>query len=243
MPIKCTNCGKEFTEAVSPCKYCGGIIELSIALTGIGAQASVGKLGTVTETNSSKSKLIKYDAPSGAQSESLLSNNQLTGFVKSPIDIGRLGENRVISCIQNHLTKIGKSYSYASSQDSRGEDGALIIDNEKVIIQIVTMKPDSGFWKAVAQNESEVGLNLNEAASSINCTIAEKAERYKSKYKSTENMLLAIDVVHFGTLASVEFTKHYLTKYNDPPIEFGFGAVWLVGPTENNLCYLGTSNW
>lgn len=241
--IKCTNCGEVFKEAIGPCKICGGIIELSIALTGIGAESSVGKVGNVIETRSNNSHHIKYTAPSGTQSESSLSSSELIGFVKSPIDIGRPGENRVITCIKNHLTKTEKSYREIKSQDNLGEDGVLIIGNEKVIIQIVTMKPNDTFWKDVVHGKGEFTFNLNEAASRIMSTISRKARHYKNKDNSTKNMLLAIDVGHFGTLASSEFTDLYLSNYMDPATEFGFGAVWLIGPTENNIFYLGTSHW
>lgn len=191
--IKCTNCGEVFEEAVSPCKICGGVIELTISLTGIGAESSAGTLGSVSETNRNNCKHIKYNAPSGAKSESSLSNSQLTGFVKSPIDIGRQGENRVATCIKNHLTKIGKPYHDAESHDDRGEDCALIIDNENVFIQIVTMKPSDGYWKSVAQGSGDIKLNLNEAASAIKSTISQKALRYQNRVNATSNMLLAID--------------------------------------------------
>ena len=56
-------------------------------------------------------------------------------------------------------------------------------------------------------------------------------------------MLLAVDVVHMGVLSGSTLSKRYLTIHGDPADSFGFGAVWLVGPTENHVVSLGSSRW
>lgn len=56
-------------------------------------------------------------------------------------------------------------------------------------------------------------------------------------------MLLAVNVVHMGVLADADLGTQYLATYDDPSARFGFGAVWLVGPTENNILILGSSHW
>lgn len=243
--IKCSNCGAPFSEAVSPCKWCGGTIELSIGLTGIELKSAIGRLGVVNDTNSEHGQHIKYTAPTGAESNSSLVGNLLTILVKPPVDVGRPGEPRVLVCVENSLKTAGKNLTPSSEEerakDDRGEDAVLIIDGNRIVLQIVTAKPDASFWRSVANGAGETSVEISEAVKWINDAISEKAQHYQEKIKSS--MLLAVDVGHMGVLASSRVSVQYLHIYGDPKIQYGFGAVWLIGPTENNIAKLGNSIW
>ena len=243
--IKCLNCGAPFNEAISPCKWCGGIIELSINLTGIESKSATGRVGTVNDTNSEDGQFINYTAPTGAQSDSSLVGNLLTILVKPPVDVGTRGESRVLACIKNSLKIAGKTLTEPlkdkEARDDRGEDGVLIIDGNHVTIQIVTARPDVLFWKGVADGAGKATVEISEALKWINDAISEKAQHYQDAIKSS--MLLAVDVGHIGVLASSGVGSKYLQVYGDPTIQYKFAGVWLIGPTESNILHLGNSRW
>lgn len=243
--IKCLNCGAPFSEAISPCEWCGGTLELSITLTGIESKSATGQVGVVNDANSEDRQHIKYTTPTGTQSDSSLVGNHLTILVKPPVDIGRPGEPRVLVCVENNLKMTGKNLreplEEERARDDRGEDGVLIIDGNRVVLQIVTVRPNASFWKSVAQGEGKASVKLSRATEWINNAVSEKAQRYQNELKPS--MLLAADVGHMGVLASSRVGAHYLQTYGDPTIKYGFGGVWLIGPTENNILHLGSSRW
>lgn len=240
--IQCLSCGAVLPEAIGPCSQCGGPIEVSILLTGVEAKCIAGQVGIVADSPTSlDGQEIRYTAPTGSRSYASMECNLLTIQVKPPIDVGRLGEPRVLACIVAYLDKNGKKSVTLSATDQTGEDGVLQIDDDRVTVQIVTATPNVSFWGQVAKGSGEVQAQLTEAAYWIHTAIAEKAKLYPMKDKL--HMLLAVDVVHMGVLAGDVFGAQYLETYDDPSARFGFGAVWLVGPTENNILTLGSSHW
>lgn len=243
--IKCSNCGAPFSEAISPCRWCGGTIELSITLIGVESKSATARVSVVNDTNSEDGQYIKYTAPTGAQSNSSLVGNLLTILVKPPVDVGRPGEPRVLVCVENSLKIAGKNLreplEKERAEDDRGEDAVLIIDDNRIVLQIVTAKPDALFWKSVANGAGEANVEVSEAAKWINNAVSEKAQQYPNEFKSS--MLLAVDVGYMGVLASGNVGAQYLQIYGDPTIQYGFGGVWLIGPTENNVLHLGNSRW
>ena len=44
-----------------------------------------------------------------------------------------------------------------------------------------------------------------------------------------------------GVLSGPVLCERYLVNHGDPSARFDFGAVWLVGPTENHVFSLGSS--
>ena len=243
--IECLNCGAPFSEAVSPCKWCGGTIHMSISLVGDEIKSAIGQIGTVVETSSEDEQCIKYISPAGAQSNSSLTGHFLTISVKPPIDIGRRGESRVLACIKNNLIKVGKNLrepqASEKAKDNRGEDGVLIIDEHRIVLQIVTIRPDENFWRNVAKGEGVANAEISEVLKWINNTISNKAKLYENSFKLS--MLLAIDVGHMGVIASELVGSLYIDAYGDPTIQYGFGGIWLIGPIENNIFILGKSRW
>ncbi len=146
-----------------------------------------------------------------------------------------------MSCVVAYLVKTGKMSITLPATDQVGEDGVLQILDNRVTVQIVTATPSTAFWGHVAKGSAEVQVELTEAVDWIHTAIAEKAMLYPKEDKSS--MLLAVDVVNMGVLAGSVLGTQYLKLYGDPSANFDFGAVWLVGPTENNVFSLGNSRW
>ena len=240
--IQCLKRGATFLEPVGPCARCGGTIEVSVPLTGVEMIGALGTVGTVADSPTSLGgREIRYTAPTGSSSETSLVGSMLTVQVKPPIDIGRPGEPRVLACIVACLANAGKEVIALPATDQRGEDGALQIEGDRVIVQIVTATPGRSFWGMVAKGSGEAEAKLAEAANWIHAAISEKAKLYPTEDKLS--MLLAIDVVHMGLLAGSALGEQYERLYGDPSVSLGFGGVWLVGPTENHVFALGSGRW
>lgn len=238
---QCLSCGAIFLEAVGPCVHCGGPVEVSVSLVGSEVKCSAGQVGKVVDNRTSLGgQEIRYTASTGSQSNASLECNLLSVQVKPPIDIGRLGEPRVLACVLAYLAKAGKESTTLPATDQEGEDGVLQIYGDRVIVQI-TATPDASFWGRVAKDTGEVYAHLTEAIDWIHAAIYKKAMLYPKENKSS--MLLAVDVVHMGVLADTVVAAQYLKTYGDPSAHFGFGAVWLIGPTENHVLTLGSSRW
>jgi hypothetical protein len=240
--IKCLNCDAKLSEPVGPCPHCGGIIEVSIALSGHGINVPTGQLGTVAEsTVPFWGRLINYTAPTGSKSSASFDGEKVAISVEPPIDIGRPGEARVLSCIVARLAIAGKQATKLIASDDQGEDGVLLVAGDRVTVQIVTASPNTTFWSSVARGSGAVHAKLPEAAGWIYKAIAAKAQLYSNENKLC--MLLAIDLAHMGVLAGLALTEQYLRIHGDPSVQFNFGAVWLIGPTELNVVSLGSSRW
>jgi hypothetical protein len=140
-----------------------------------------------------------------------------------------------------NLTKTGKEAVFLPACDHRGEDGVLQIDGYHVVVQIVTATPSASFWGEVAKGNKKIQEKLTAVAEWIHTAINEKARRYSKEDKLS--MLLAVDVVHMGVLAGSQLGTQYKDSYGDPSVRFDFGAVWLIGPTENHVFKLGNSRW
>ena len=242
LQIHCLDCGATVLEPVGPCPGCGGEIELSIRLAGVQAQCAAGNLGTVADSPTGLGgREIKYAAPTGSISKTSLNGSALTVQVKRPIDIGRLGEPRVLACIVACLARAGKVATFLPANDHAGEDGVLQIDGDRVVVQIVTGGPSKSFWNKAAKGGAEILTDLTGAANWIHAAISKKAEIYSPKSK--RSMLLAVDIAHIGLLAVPALCEEYERLHGDPSLPLGFGAVWLVGPTENHVITLGNSHW
>jgi hypothetical protein len=129
-----------------------------------------------------------------------------------------------------------------SAADSAGEDRVVLYRGERITIQIVAATPRGSFWKDVATGSGEVEADLDTAATWVHKAISDKAHRYSTAQKHT--MLLAIDLRHLGVLVMPAFVSAYLRVHGDDTRdEFGFGGVWLIGPTDDRCIRLGDSRW
>lgn len=240
--IQCLSCGAIFLEAVGPCMHCGGPVEVSVSLDGSEVKCSAGQVGKVVDNRTSLGgQEIRYTASTGSQSNASLECNLLSVQVKPPIDVGRHGESRVLACVVAYLAKTGKESTTLPANDQIGEDGVLQIYGDRVTVQIVTATPDASFWGRVAKGTGDAHAKITEAIDWIHDAVYWKARLYPKENKAS--MLLAVDVVHMGVLADTVVAAQYLKTHGDPSVHFGFGAVWLIGPTENHILNLGSSRW
>jgi hypothetical protein len=240
--IRCERCGASFEEAIGPCSHCGGEVELAVLLTGVEATAQPGRPGAVAdEPVRGGGQRIRYVAPSGARSESVLTGDGVQLHVEPPVDIGTRGEPRVFDRIVALLSASGPAPDVLPASDHDGEDRVIRYGSETITIQIVSAGPGPEFWRDVAKGSGQAQGNLDVPAAWVHDAIADKAGMYTTPQK--RSMLLAVDLSHLGVLSSPIFVATYIQTYGDPAEESGLGAVWLVGPTDSRCTRLGTSRW
>ena len=240
--IRCKRCGASFDEAIGPCSRCGGEVELSVLLTGVGATAQLGRLGAVAdEPVRGGGERIRYVAPSGARSDSELTQDGVRLHIDPPVDVGTRGEPRVFDRIVALLSASGPAPDILPASDHDGEDRVIRYRGETITIQIVCAGLGPEFWWGVAMGSGQAQVKVDVAAAWVRNAIDDKAGMYTTSQK--RSMLLAVDLSHLGVLSSLTFAATYIQMYGDPAAESGLGAVWLVGPTDSRCTRLGTSQW
>ena len=190
----------------------------------------MGRPGVVADQSSeSGGRTINNSASSGARSTVALgADDRFTGTIAGPVDMGTRGEPRVTDILVAALRARGHAVDWRDGDDRRGVDRFLTIDGKDVSLQVVTARVDETFWAEVARGSASRTADLAAAAAWLDQAIAEKAAKYDGGSKST--MLLAIDLAHFGVLATESGTEAYRATHGDPA-RYGFWSIWLVGPT------------
>lgn len=239
--VHCEDCGAVLSEPVGLCPHCGGTVGVSVKVAGCEAKASVGNVGTVAKTTAAEGgPEFVVTTPGGAKSESRLAGAQITGQVMPPVDVGRPGEPRVVLYIKARLASQGHKPEVKPATDSAGEDYVIELAGEQVVIQITSFNPRAKFFGEVSKGQGNVDATIAEIATSLHEALAAKAH-YDSTSK--HSMLLAVDAGHFGSITTTQVNDQYLRQYGEPRDEFGFGGVWVVGPTESDILVLGRSRW
>jgi hypothetical protein len=238
--IRCTACEASLHEPIGPCPFCGGPIEVSVGLTGVGAMAQSGTVGAVArESVAGGGERIRYSASTGARSESVLVDARVRTFVQARVDAGKRGEEDVFARVLDVLRATGTvPIICPGASDSAGEDRVVRYRDERIVVQIVTASPGPSFWRDVAAGGADVEVDVETAAAWVHQAISEKARRYSPEPKRT--MLLAVDMRHLGVLLVPEFVLAYVRTHG---ARHGFGGVWLIGPTDDRCQRVGDSQW
>jgi hypothetical protein len=240
--IRCTACGISLAESKGPCPRCGAAIGVSVQLAGTQADSKVGSVGAASrEPTTGGGERIQYSAPTGARSDSVRADGRVGAVVEPPVDVGRKGEEDVFARVLDVLAATGTApVIKPRPKDDAGEDRVVKYGNEEITIQIACGGPGTSFWRDVSSGRGEIKADLETAAEWARDVISRKAILYSPSQKHA--MLLALDLRHLGVLADPELVNVYLRRYG-PPDGFGFGGVWLIGPTEDRSVRLGNSKW
>jgi len=133
--IRCLSCGAIFAEAIGPCAHCGGVVEVTIALTGVESKGLAGQVGTVADSPTSEGgRQIRYSAPCGARSTATFVGDRVAVRIEPPVDVGTRGESRVLACVVAHLAAGGNVPISVPAFDQAGEDRVLQIAGERVTL-------------------------------------------------------------------------------------------------------------
>jgi hypothetical protein len=239
--IRCIACGISLAEPRGLCPSCGGEIEVSVQLTGVAALAQAGSLSAVAiEARGADSERIQYSARTGGRSDGSRLDRCVQVTVGPPVDVGTRGEDDIFPLVLAVLGATGTPPVIIPADDQRGEDRRVRHGDADITIQMVTGGPGTAFWNAVASGRGAVEADLETAASWVNDAIVLKSGLYSQDQK--RDMLLALDMRHLGVLAHPAFVEAYIWKYGATD-GYGFGGVWLVGPSHDRCIRPGGSRW
>lgn len=187
---------------------------------------------------------VQTEFASGARSTAVLRPEGTVHLnIQPPVDVGgRRNEDRVCNTLVAAMRASGVPVeSRRSGDDARGEDGVLIMANEEVPVQIVTVPYARDFWHQVHAGSGTTQVPWADAAGWIHEALASKSVGLSAAGKG--GMLVALDATHAGVLDRPEVVDNYLSRFPAPQAEFGFGACWVVGPSDSCTTRLGEGRW
>lgn len=233
----CPHCGTERAANGVPCATCGrGDVTIECA-----AGDSFRVTGEAVTLIHSKPENQGFNiiAGTGSRSEAALKDGRLHATVHGPVDIGQPGEPRARGTLIEALQAKGLDVTWRLGKNERGEDCVLVINGQNVTLQITTAPGAPTFWQDVGRDSGSTDVEVSEAARRWvrGCIVT------KDVLTDKPSTILAIDAFHFGPLASRDVVVSYLSQFNDPRTEFGWGAVYIVGPTASATTRLGSGNW
>lgn len=166
-------------------------------------------------------------APGATSDTRLSSSGEFSISVTGAYGLGEAGEPRVKKTLRQRLQIDGINAVFEPGDNSHGEDGILVLDDQRFTLQItMAFSHDRVDWAAASAGTTTTSANVESIAEWID-------EVIKSKVSKTdpENTILALDANHLGIMADVALVSCYRKRFGSPSQRFGFPAVWLVGPT------------
>lgn len=222
---KCEICGRNRPDTTAACPICGGARQTfpdgSVA-TGYAATLILGKNDPQTGHQG-----LVVSTP-GATSETRLSpSGDFSIRVTGAYGLGEDGESRVKRILGQRLRMDGVAFAFEPGINSAGEDGTLILEGRRFVLQItMALRRERVDWAAASAGPATASASIDDVAEWIDEVIISKA----SKANPTDTVL-ALDANHLGVMASDALVTRYRERFRSPALRFGFAAVWLVGPT------------
>jgi hypothetical protein len=134
-------------------------------------------IGTVVEGDPSDPKGRRLDsrpAAGGQASSQTYPDGSFEVRLEGPLDVGRADESHALKVLVGALRAAGHRASLLDgAQDSRGEDGRIMLDDAKLPIQIVSVPSDPAPWRSVARGHPHCPgpAFLNGHAAALSSTI------------------------------------------------------------------------
>ena len=240
----CPGCSAPRPERGVPCRACGStdstqVVEI-VAVDEIDVASSIGLLAT-SGSRHDQTYRIQVQSHGGTRSDARLSGDAVTLSVSGASDVGRRGEAAALNVLMAALRDQGLGPTQSMANDDRGEDAVIGIARARYTVQFVTVPSDWRFRGCAARGSAKAKAGIESALGWIRDAALEKfrgtspAERPRT--------VLALDVHHAGVLTSNQIAIAYLTRYPDPRLEFGFAAMWLVGPDASASTQIGSASW
>ena len=207
---------------------------------GMEARGEVGNVGTVAEERDASGERfrIRTQTPGGARSRELLADGVVSLNIHGPTQTGRKGESRALDTLLSKLRQEGHQPVLEAGRDERGEDGILLLQDERLTLQVVSVPSDPKLWRDANRGSATTSVPVADAAKWIRDAVFAKFTNTSPAERATT--ILVLDAGLAGVLSAHEVADAYLALYGDPHFEFGLASIWLVGPTPSTTTRLGT---
>jgi hypothetical protein len=135
-------------------------------------------------------------------------------------------EDNVRNVFKKVIESRGRKIVFRPWDNSRGEDGRVVLDGVEAVLQITIVFLDPQFCKEVAGEELRRVATLEAQAEAIQRAIEKKAAK---RYSDRKEMILLLDIRHLALLSSKPVLET-LRSNHLAAADHGFREVWLVGP-------------
>jgi hypothetical protein len=234
LPYSCRVCKSSFGPPATQCPKCGAVSwDVSIALTGVCATGHVGKVGLVVEEQRDEESTIKYLSSAGTRSTSTHQSGAVAVDLAGTSGIGRDGESTVAAHIVANLAARGLSAVFEAGQDTRGEDGILVVRDGRYALQCVMAAHEPSIYQTAAHGNASLRVSADAAADWIGKALRAKTSIYSPAHRA--KMILAVDIRHAGVALAVARDSTHLLELAR---QSGFFAVAAVGPLPKDLLWL-----
>jgi hypothetical protein len=122
--------------------------------------------------------------------------------------------------------------SLDGANDARGEDGCLLINGQRVQVQIVTLPVDDSLWRELSSRGTAIRQGMHQDAVTL---VRQALEHKRGKATGT---VLVLDAAHVGAIISSSLVDSYYSRYGDPEQEFSLVEAWIVGPSARSAIRL-----
>lgn len=237
---RCVDCSFEWEQNEPSCPSCGGTKVGRRFGQVLAAQVQMkASLTALADNRHGDVEVVQYRSPNGGRADSTLSPSELTLSIGAPLHTGRSGEPAVADRVASVLRSEGHTLEVQPHRDDRGEDHALLVDGERITVQVVTLPANTEFLREASHGSASTSVSHETAAGWVADCVRKKAVQYSAKQKS--QMLLAVDAHMVGALVSENIISALADKYGDTCARFGFAAIWLIGPSDSRCTRLGSS--
>jgi hypothetical protein len=230
----CEDCRTELTAAEEACPQCSSTRRsVTVRVRGVDMAIAVDNVGTVTDGTDldGTGRRVAVTSPAGSRSEAISRDGEVRLDVSARGDVGRPGEPRVRDILVEALRNGGSNVDAAPGDDVRGEDGVLHVDGRRLAMQAVTVPVAKGFWQGASTGSATTRVPNERAAHWVHEALEKKASALAPDAR--RQTLLAIDANHAAPLSTSEVVEVYHSVHPPACKEFGFAAVWIVGPTAS----------
>jgi hypothetical protein len=234
----CADCGRELPASGDPCPGCGSTrVNVTLVVPGAHGVSVAGSLGLVADSPATPERphSITVQTPLGARSEAhFASDGTVTLRATGCPDVGTRGEPQVRDILRERLATEGFSVEFVPGAiNERGEDGVLILDGSRLVLQVTSVPGTDEYWRQAVQSSAVAIVDPERAIAWLRSAVESK--RNLDGRRST---LLAIDARHAGVLSDHGLADQYRQRYSSPATEFGFAQAWVVGPTASHCTRL-----
>lgn len=213
---------------------------IEVGLTGVESHCAAGTVGSVAEERyaSGERFRIRTRTPEGARSREMLADGVVSLEIHGPTQTGLKGEPRALDTLLSRLRQEGHHPALEKGRDGHGEDGILRLGGDRLTLQVTVVPRCCELWRNANRDSAMASVPVADAAKWLRDAVLDKATKTPPSERATT--ILVLDAALAGVLSAPEVGHTYLALYGDPQVEFGFAAVWLVGPTPSTTTRLGT---
>jgi hypothetical protein len=227
--IVCANCSMEHDDARPICPGCGHDRTAPF-------QSFAPSIIIAGPDHQTGGHVVKVSDPSVQSEARRTADGSVSLDVAGAAGIGRPGESRVAVTLKDRLVRDGHQVDVLDGDDARGVDRALLVDGERLVLQVTIAPQASSFWRDASRSSATTQVSPPHAAAWLREAVVSKAD---APSLQGAPVLLAVDARHAGVVAMPDLVHEYLTLYGAPVREFGFVSVWVVGPTADYCARLG----